>query len=493
MFQMKKYMSPGTFQQRPQPGSVYMPDKLQSPYASAMNGGDMVPLSPADPKPRLRWTPELHERFVDAVTQLGGADKATPKSVMRIMGVKGLTLYHLKSHLQKYRLGKQLNRDSHLHGSNKDGGSPDGQRSNSLSDGVSTQKSQNPQDGLQMTEAIQLQLEVQQRLQDQLEVQRHLQMRIEAQGKYLQSILEKAKETLAGHTSDSPGLEAAHAELTELASKVTTVGMIPSGFSNLGMPPMTQPDPLMALHQLPRQPSRNSDSSSQKSFLTNLTGNAEDSGGVSGSGDPHGAAEDEDGVGQESSTVQFQEEMSANRLRPQGSGNARGSQARLAAHAAAASGALPPGVTLSSVASPHHSASFWPPSGSSFQTMNTVLSDHQVDQLGGHNDNNASHLATSMALERQLQQQPAWTMGGGQLGSLQGVPNAGSFTSLQELYGQELGRSGAVGMHGSSAHVKAEIGHMDQQNHGHGNINSFIQCRGSELDLDYGWERYISS
>ena len=35
--------------------------------------GDPCLVLTSDPKPRLRWTTDLHERFVDAVTQLGGA------------------------------------------------------------------------------------------------------------------------------------------------------------------------------------------------------------------------------------------------------------------------------------------------------------------------------------------------------------------------------------------------------------------------------------
>ncbi|BBG94253.1 Glucose-methanol-choline oxidoreductase family protein, partial [Prunus dulcis] len=159
-----------------------------------------------DAKPRLKWTPELHQRFVEAVNQLGGADKATPKSLMRVMGIHGLTLYHLKSHLQayfslflKYRLGK-------------------------------SQQSENCTDIKQEAESLQLQMEVQRKLHEQIE--RHLQLRIEAQGKYLQTVLKKAQETLSGYGSSSVGVELAKAELTQLVSMVNN-GCPSSSFSEL--------------------------------------------------------------------------------------------------------------------------------------------------------------------------------------------------------------------------------------------------------------------
>ncbi|XP_070044706.1 putative Myb family transcription factor At1g14600 isoform X2 [Nicotiana tomentosiformis] len=53
--------------------------------------------------PRLRWTPHLHQCFLLAIQKLGGHDKATPKLLLQMMDVRGLTISHVKSHLQMYR------------------------------------------------------------------------------------------------------------------------------------------------------------------------------------------------------------------------------------------------------------------------------------------------------------------------------------------------------------------------------------------------------
>ncbi|KAI4314547.1 hypothetical protein L6164_027444 [Bauhinia variegata] len=163
-----------------------------------------------DPKPRLRWTADLHDRFVDAVTKLGGPDKATPKSVLKLMGLKGLTLYHLKSHLQKYRLGQQARKQN----------SEEQQKENNTRFNTNY-RVDNATSEMPIAEALRRQNEVQKRLGEQLEVQKKLEMRIEAQGKYLQAMLDKAQKRLTVDMNGASGLEEARSQLTYFNSALS--------------------------------------------------------------------------------------------------------------------------------------------------------------------------------------------------------------------------------------------------------------------------------
>ncbi|OAY73340.1 Protein PHR1-LIKE 1 [Ananas comosus] len=180
---------------------------------------------------RLRWTNELHERFVDAVAQLGGPDRATPKGVLRIMGVPGLTIYHVKSHLQKYRLAKYIPEPS------SDDSKPEKKDPGDLLSGIESSS------GMQITEALKL----------QMEVQRQLQLRIEAQGKYLKKIIEE-QQRLSGVLATSEADNPSDPDKTEPStpaptSETPTAGTAPSGhfrslshddfFSAAHEPPLT--------------------------------------------------------------------------------------------------------------------------------------------------------------------------------------------------------------------------------------------------------------
>ncbi|CAN1842299.1 Protein PHR1-LIKE 2 [Linum perenne] len=147
----------------------------------------------SDPKPRLRWTADLHDRFVDAVTQLGGPNKATPKGILRTMNVKGLTLFHLKSHLQKYRMGKQLVGKDHMGG---DCAKDDDGLAELPQASPDTTNSDDVNEGYQVKEALRAQMEVQSKLHLQVVAEKHLRIRQEAERRYL-AMLDQACKLLA--------------------------------------------------------------------------------------------------------------------------------------------------------------------------------------------------------------------------------------------------------------------------------------------------------
>ncbi|XP_047048087.1 protein PHR1-LIKE 2-like [Lolium rigidum] len=181
------------------PGLIHHRTDGPGPGEVPRSGGAPSLVLTADPKPRLRWTADLHERFVDAVAQLGGAEKATPKTILRTMGVKGLTLFHLKSHLQKYRMGKQPGKETPEQ--SKDGSYLlDGQGGMSLSPRVSTQDAKESQE---VKEALRAQMEMQRSLHEQVEVQKHVDIRMDAYTTYINTLLEKACKIVTEQFSSS--------------------------------------------------------------------------------------------------------------------------------------------------------------------------------------------------------------------------------------------------------------------------------------------------
>ncbi|XP_043700651.1 myb family transcription factor PHL7-like [Telopea speciosissima] len=143
---------------------------------------------------RLRWTHELHERFVDAVEKLGGPDRATPKGVLRAMGVLGLTTFHVKSHLQKYRLAAHQPESS-----------ADGKKSDKKQAGNTTSSSDGSSKA-QKTLELKWKTEEQKQLHEPPEVQSQLQVGEADQGKH-QKVTEEHQQQPSADLTEASVLE----------------------------------------------------------------------------------------------------------------------------------------------------------------------------------------------------------------------------------------------------------------------------------------------
>ncbi|CAH9073726.1 unnamed protein product [Cuscuta europaea] len=187
------------------------------------------PTSGAPTKQRMRWTPELHEAFVEAVNKLGGSERATPKGVLKLMKVENLTIYHVKSHLQKYRTARYKPESSEASLEKKQ-------------HGIDDFPSLDLKAGIEITEALRLQMEVQKRLHEQLEIQRNLQLRIEEQGRYLQMMFEKQCKSMPNVDTVKKGSPLSTSDNNPSALQLTDGGH-PSPADDLANAPLTESPP----------------------------------------------------------------------------------------------------------------------------------------------------------------------------------------------------------------------------------------------------------
>ncbi|KAI4371972.1 hypothetical protein MLD38_010260 [Melastoma candidum] len=145
--------------------------RKQSPNTITGNSATTIPQ--LTKKPRIRWTKYLHGKFVECVNHLGGAENATPKEILKMMGSDGLTASHIKSHLQKYRLYKYAPCTAK---------EPFPRRNSVPNQHCSA---------ILIREAAVLQLGMLRRLNEQLEIQNNLQARIEEQARELKMMLDQ--------------------------------------------------------------------------------------------------------------------------------------------------------------------------------------------------------------------------------------------------------------------------------------------------------------
>lgn len=116
--------------------------------------------------------------YADSVSSFFLYTDAKPKAVLKHMKVQGLTIYHVKSHLQKYRTARYIPEPS------------EGSQETKLTP-LEHVTSLDTKRGIDITEALRVQMEVQKQLHEQLEIQRKMQLRIEEQGKVLLMMFEK--------------------------------------------------------------------------------------------------------------------------------------------------------------------------------------------------------------------------------------------------------------------------------------------------------------
>uniref|UniRef100_A0A0E0LU25 MYB-CC type transcription factor LHEQLE-containing domain-containing protein n=1 Tax=Oryza punctata TaxID=4537 RepID=A0A0E0LU25_ORYPU len=170
------------------PGLIHHHRLLDADGGGGGGGSSAGLVLTADPKPRLRWTADLHDRFVDAVAQLGGPDsKFSSEQFGDFIPKKApVVLYVVRSNTENYHEDNGCE-GAHPFSLEKPPSEIQIRKAIWQRDGRAIKRRSQ-----ELKEALRAQMEVQRKLHEQVEVQRHVQIRMEAYQNYINTLLEKA-------------------------------------------------------------------------------------------------------------------------------------------------------------------------------------------------------------------------------------------------------------------------------------------------------------